>query len=248
MKSIWKHIIIATCALVVLVYWVAGVIMAHRLVPPPTCNDVTLRILDGAERQFVSGNELAGLLQRQHLYPMGQNMDMIVSQDIENAVRKHDMIRTCECHKTQNGRVIIAVTQRVPLIRVASVSGDTYLIDTDRKRMPLRAGMQTDALTVTGNIGERTAKHEAGDMTEWLKDDPYWNKYIARIEVDKNQQVRLIQRSGRANILLGDWSEYTTKLNKLRHWYQGSRGLDVDSLYQCMDVRFKKQVIGIKGI
>lgn len=247
MKNIWKHIIIATCALVVIAYLVTGVTVAHKIMPSPTCHDVTLRILDGNERQFVSGNELAKLLQKKNLYPMGRTMDEVTCQAIENTVRKHDMIRTCECHKTQSGKVIISVTQRVPLIRVHATTGETYLIDTDRKRMPLRPGMQTDALTVTGQIGERIAKKEASDLTEWLNDDPYWYQHIARIEVNSAHQVLLIQRDERADILLGDWDGYAKKLNKLRHWYQGSKGLNLDSTYQCMDVRFQRQVIGIKG-
>ena len=234
--------------LVVVAYLVAGVIMAHQLVPAPTCNDVTLRILDGAERQFVSGSELAGILKKKNLYPMGKAMDEVICQSIENIVREHDMIRTCECHKTQSGKVIISVTQRVPLIRVEPTAGKAYLIDTDRKRMPLRQGMQTNALTITGNIGERAAKKEASDLTEWLNEDPYWYQHIARIEVDNPHHVRLIQHNNRADILLGEWDGYTHKLNKLRRWYQGSQGMNLDSTYQCMDIRFRRQVIGIKGI
>lgn len=245
MKAIWKHIICSLCALIIIAYMVFGVIMGQRNTPVTVCPKLQIDILDMDERLYLTTDELIDQLWLANLHPVKKPLAAISTQAIENMTLRHPMVRTAECYKTCDGVVHIDLTQRVPLLRVVTQDGQ-YYIDTDRKKMPVRPSITTPVLIATGNVGPRMAANELSDFAEWLQESDYWHQRIGFVKVANPKSIQIIQRDSAATILLGEISNYQPKLNKLQKWYQHIQGVDIQT-YQQLDVRYKGQVIGIKG-
>lgn len=245
MKSVWKYTIAVVCAMMVIAYTAFGIYMGQKTVQVPVCQKLSICFTDSALRQYVEDEEIIDLLSSNHLYPVGQKMKHLSTQNMEDVVGQHSMIRTCECYTTPSGAIVLTLSQRVPLIRV--VTGDnTYFVDTDRRKMPVRESVRTSVLPVTGDVSQRKAVGELSDFAEWLQTNPYWQERIRQVNMVTPREAHLLQNEGQAAIILGEMNEYASKLDKLQRWYEGGKDMDL-SIYPEVDIRYQGQVIGKKG-
>jgi len=238
---------ILTASLILLTASVLG-IGTYLIIRQPdnrTCQKLDIRIADQKERQYTNEAEIAGMLLRQGLHPVGKALQDIDTQPIEDAVRQHEMVRTAECYKTQSGDVRIELTQRIPLLRVVTPT-ETYYIDTDRRQMPARANIDMDILTASGHVGLRMAQQELADFAVELQKAPYWKERITRIEVHEGKQIVLRQHDNEPRILLGSLENHQQKLRRLRTFIQQTDTNMGIPTYREFDLRYKEQVIGRK--
>lgn len=222
---------------------VVGVVVGRVCTPTRVCTGVEFLITDSAERQYVDAYELTRLLQQRDLFPAGQPLHRVSLQAIENAVAAHPMVRHCECYATPRGEIRIRLTQRIPLLRVATAA-EVYYIDTDHKRMPVRESIQTDVLIVSGMVGEQAARTAYADFAEWLQDNTYWRRTIRQVVVQTPQQIVLLQQGDHTErIVLGQMADYEKKLHKLRIYYERTaHAVDLPT-YKELDVRYRGQVV-----
>ena len=225
------------------VWW--GFSMAPMSEP---CVSLSYEIEDLDERAYVTERELDTMLRHADMYPVGRPIDRVSLQQIENAVRRHPMVRTAECYATPRRNIYVRLTQRVPLVRVQT-GAETYLIDTDRRQMQARASVKDSVLRVTGAVGPQTAARQMGDFAEWLQDNRYWQERIDHVHLRNPRMAVLYLKQPLANgqkpmVLLGTMNDYESKLAKLRVFMENGEMAIQDKQYSELDLRFRGQVIG----
>lgn len=245
MKRIIIRILLITAAVVVSVYLLGTFVWGVHQPNNSTVQELKITIEDADERQFIAEQDITALLQRKNLYPVGRVVDSVSTHAIEQAIRQHPMVRTAECYKLSSPIVRIRVTQRVPLLCVKTAA-ETYLVDTDRKRMVVPSNIDPMPIRVTGHVGERMAKEEIADFVCWLNRHAYWRERIAYIQVNSPKSVTLYQKGEEPRILLGELNDYVGKLRRLRTWYENADELPEMPKYYELDLRFRSQVIGRK--
>lgn len=223
------------------------VVLGNRLQPQSVCSAIEYDITDSDVRQYVSECELSELLQQHNAFPVGTALDKISLQQIEDIVLTHPMVRQAECYATPQSVVCVRVSQRVPLVRIITTN-ESYFIDTDRKRMPVRQSVNTPVLTATGCIGMQLGAGQIADFAEWLQKDAYWSERIKYIQVRDPNRIYIVQKDkDAATIVLGNMDDFVAKLHKLKLYYEnGGAMLCNDRHYSELDVRFRGQVIGRK--
>lgn len=223
-----------------------GVGMGRALQPDTVCTVLKYDISDSDKRLYLSENELSSMLRAQDIYPIGKPLSHISTQRIEDVVRSNPMVRTAECFTNPKGELCVSLTQRKPLLKVITAD-DSYIIDTDRRRMPIRNSITDPMLVVIGRVGERMALTDIADFAEWLYANAYWQQRIKYMEVRTPRYVRLLPIDPQAEIIvLGDLENYADKLRKLKIYYENSTQEVRDKQYKELDLRFKGQVIGRK--
>jgi cell division protein FtsQ len=139
------------------------------------------------------------------------------------------------------------LTQRVPVVRVQTAV-DTYLIDRDRKVMPIRSSVRDHVLVATGNVGVQIAGGQIADFAEWTADEPYWRERIHHLYVQTPKMIYLYLKDEKGmkeeRIVLGSLKEYEKKLKKLKTFYLNSPQEVKDKHYTELDLRYEGQVIG----
>lgn len=209
------------------------------------CTALEYIISDSEDRLYLSETELTALLQQEDIYPVGRKLNIVSLQRIENAIKRHPMVRTAECYLTPRQVVRIKLTQRVPVLHVQTAL-ENYFIDSDRKVMPARNAIRDKVLIVTGTVGVQTAAGVMTDFALWLDDEDYWQERIHHVELKSPQMVYVYYRdNGRIDkAVLGSMRHYDRKLRKFRTFLQ-NRSPDIqEKNYTEYDLRFKGQVIG----
>ena len=217
---------------------VAALIWGVRETPNTVkCESIRYTIEDLDERQYVTGRELNGLLEKEGQYPVGKALRNISLQGIERTIRAHDLVRTTECYLTPRREVRVRLTQRVPLLRVVTAS-DTYLIDENRQVMPAKAVVKDSVLVVRGAVGVQIASGALGDFAEWLQTS------VRYVYVQSPQLIYLYLRGGLPRVVLGNMQGYERKLAKLRMFLDEGTEAMAGKKYTELDVRFRGQVVG----
>ncbi len=229
---------------VVAVGYVAGVaVWSAERANTHVCQSVEITITDLAQRQYVTEAELVSLLMAKKLYPVGQTASAVAVQQIENTVASHPMVREAQCYVLPSGTVCLRLSQRIPVLRI--VTGDeSYFVDSERTKMPIREAVTTPVMVASGDIGERMACGELADLALWIADNKYWSEKIQSIRVTNPKTVYLVQRPDGTHIILGEVSGYRNKMRKLRTLYD--KGFDEIGwqTYREIDLRFNGQVVG----
>ena len=238
-----KNILIGLMAILVVGYIVGMGIWSSRRISQQPCPGLEITITDLDERQYVTVEELALMLQGKGLYPVKKPISSISTEAIERAVVAHPMVRDAECWTTQAGTVCVRLSQRIPVLLVVS-GNESYYVDIDRTRMPVQESVKTPVLLVEGNVGERMATHELADLAMWIYDNPYWQEKIASVYVVNPKMVYLIQKPDETHIILGEVSGFRRKLGKLRTLYDKGFEQIGWRTYKEIDLRYTGQVVG----
>lgn len=239
-----RTILLCITLAVVLAYLVVGVALPRHQQRARVCSGVEFRIRDHAHRQYVTAPELHSLLQQQGLDPTGQTIGTLSLDSIERAILRHPMIRTAQCYPLVSSAIVIAVTQRQPQLLVTTES-DTYYIDSDRRRMPVRPSITTPVRHVNGHVSERMAKHEIYDLVQFLNHSRFWRQRIGSVLIRSPRDIRLTQTDAPV-ILLGDIRDYDTKLSRLQQWYRCGADTIQHATYTELDLRFHSQIVARK--
>ncbi len=239
-----RSILFTVCAAIIATYVVAAMVWVSTQPNGQPCQHVCLQITDSAERQFVSSEELRNYINIAGLNPIGQTMEQISCQNIEQRLITHNMVRTAQCYKSPHNDIYIRITQRVPVLYVASNDG-CYYVDSDRKVMPVCSTIRVSVPTFEGAISQRAATHEYYDFAQWLTNNRYWGTRISKVQVKTPKDIVLIQQDPYARILLGTLDRYQEKMNKLRKLYiDGFEQMDEPHRkYTEYDLRYNGQVV-----
>ena len=205
------------------------------------CKELVCKIADEDERLYVSEQELFTLLKQHNAYPVGEYLHRINLQHMENIIRQHPMVRTAECYTAEDGTARIRVTQRVPLLKVVTAD-EAYYIDTDRRKMPLRASIHDTVLIAMGKVGFEMASTVLADFAEWVQEDDYWRARIEAIDVRLSKQVCIKQNGKQEDLMIGDLMGYAGKLEKAEVFYRRTASMEKPR-YRTLDLRYQGQVV-----
>lgn len=205
------------------------------------CKELVCKIVDKDERLYVSEQELFTLLKQHNAYPVGEYLHRINLQHMENIIRQHPMVRTAECYTAEDGTARIRVTQRVPLLKVVTAD-EAYYIDTDRRKMPLRASIHDTVPVAMGKVGFEMASTVLADFAEWVQEDDYWRARIEAIDVRLPKQVCIKQNGKQEDLMIGDLMGYAGKLEKAEVFYRRTASMEKPH-YRTLDLRYRGQVV-----
>ena len=206
------------------------------------CEELRIEISDLTKRHFTSNQQILSLLRQHELVPDGKQLNDVNTQQIEDCIKKIEVVKDAQCYERNDGVVVVELKQREPFLRV--ISTDNYYIDTERRAM--RASFQTAAFVpvVTGYVTPDMAANELYDFVEWIESNSYWRGEIQQININSKKQVELIQRHGKHTILLGKLDEdYKQRLHKLQVFYEKGVSKIGWEDYKEIDLQYAGQVI-----
>ncbi|MCQ2218537.1 MAG: cell division protein FtsQ/DivIB [Paludibacteraceae bacterium] len=209
------------------------------------CRAVSVEIQDSATLRFISKRDVARLLERENVNPVGSTMKDVKLDKLEAILKKQPRIKSAECFKTPGGQVGIVIMQREPVLRVMN-GGHGYYIDSDGFVMPVSNEFTAYVPIASGYISENMAKNELYDFAMFLRKHEFWNAQVEQIYVDSHNEIELVPRVGDQVILLGSLDNYEYKLEKLLSVYKNGFSRTGWNKYRKINLKFDNQVVCTK--
>lgn len=206
------------------------------------CKELVIDIADKNEIHLIDEKEVIGMIKYEDLYPIEKEMGEINTEAIENCIKKDRLIREVECFKSTDNKIKVLIHQRIPVLRIMSVHGN-YYIDKEGKAMPV-SNMYTARLPIaSGYIEKKYAENELFKFAVFLRGNPFWRAQIQQIDVRQNQDVILIPTVGDQQIVLGQLTDFETKMDNLLAFYRDGCNHFGWNKYKTINLRYDRQVI-----
>ena len=241
-----KRILLSAVLLIVIAYLAAAVTVFNRKPEGQVCKEVKLVIKDSVYAGFVTREEVVGLLNKKGIDPLGKTLDLISTEDVEQALDGHPLMRRAECYKTLSGSLCIEVHQRIPILRVMPDKGKGYYIDNQGALMPLDARCVPHVVVATGNVDKDFARRELYPFGAFLQKDSFWSAQVEQIHVLADRRVELVPRVGNHIIYMGTLEDFERKLERLYTFYAKGLSRVGWNKYARISVEFDNQIICTK--
>lgn len=200
----WKRTFLITFDLVIALYLVMALTSWNKPSREnEVCTQVLISIADANENGFLNSAEVKRLLEKGGLYPLSHRMTDINPRQIEQALKEMPFVKTAQCYATEDNHVCITVTQRTPIVRVKSITGEDYYIDDNGGIMP-NSQYTSDMIIVTGNVTRQYACNYVYILAQQLMADDLWRNQIEQINILPDRTVELIPRVGDHIVNIGE--------------------------------------------
>ena len=206
------------------------------------CQRVEIHIGDNLTDGFLTPTEVKHILTKHKLYPLGQQMSSVNTRAMEELLFANPFVQTAECFKTQNGQVVVSLTQRMPIIRVKNDAGKDFFIDETGSIMP-KGRYTTDLIVATGHISESYARKYLTEIGNVIVHDPFWQNQVEQLYVLPDGSLELVPRVGDHIVGLGAPENIEGKLDRLRKFYQYGLNQVGWNKYSYISVEFNNQII-----
>ncbi len=241
-----RRVLLSIVMLLVIAY--LGVALTAFNVKPAgqACSDIKLVIKDTVNAGFVTQNEVAELLKKKGIYPVGKELDLVHTKTIEQEIGKHPLVDRTECYKTPSGKICVEVSQRIPVLRVMSSNGGNYYIDNKGAIMPPNAKCTAHRAVVTGKVDEAFASKDLYKLGIFLQNNKFWDAQIEQINVLDGNRIELVPRVGNHIVYLGKIDNYEEKLARLKIFYEKGLNKVGWNKYSRISLEFGNQIICTK--
>ena len=241
-----KRILLTIVMLLLIAYLVAAVTVFNSKPAHQVCRDMELVIKDTLNAGFVTKNEVAAILQKKGIYPVGKKMDRIHTKTLEKELNKHPLINEAQCYKTPSGKLCVEVTQRIPILRVMSSNGQNYYLDNKGTIMPPEAKCVAHRVIVTGNVEKSFAMKDLYKFGVFLHNNKFWDALIEQIHVLPDRNIELVPRVGDHLVYLGKLDNFEDKLARLKEFYKKGLNQVGWNKYSRINLEFSNQIICTK--
>lgn len=199
----WKKTLLISADILLAAYLVLVFVSWHAPEKESAkCNRVFINIADENENGFLKSGDVKKLLENNKLFPLTQNIKDISTRDIEQQLRQMPFVNTAQCYATQQGYVYVTITQRTPVLRVKTATGDDYYIDDNGGVMP-NSQYTSDMIIATGNFNRQYAMQQLYFLAQTLMKSDLWSNQIEQINVLPDYTVELTPRVGDHIINIG---------------------------------------------
>ena len=233
------------------------------------CNSINVVIADSLRFGFVNRSDIMNSISDARNDILGKPISTVNCRDIENMVSANSTLEHVKVFATQNGRLNIEVTQRIPVMRVINRNNQGYYLDYDGNLFPLSKHFSARVLVVNGNIDvpfkvaatrniydkydsnlslRSRLIYDAHELARFIAEDRFWDAQIVQVYVNGEGEFELVPRVGAHIILLGSAEGYQAKLQKLKTLYTGGftgPGAGWNDFTQ-INLKYKDQIICTK--
>ena len=263
-KADWKKIFRISKRVLVVCGFLASVGFTEHRRNEMLCKEISILIDDSLGNSFVRKQDIEQLIADKFGKLDEKQLRSINISLLEKIIDGNPFVLKAQVFSTVDGKLVVEVTQRSPVVRVINSLNESFYIDECGVLMPMSDRFSAYVPIVNGNIFNRETEQRIRKITEkeisdtsfsptllekifmvglYVHNHPFWNAQIEQVYVNKDGELELIPRVGNQTILFGDEKNITEKFNKLYAFYKKGLSKTGWNQYKTINVTFKDQVV-----
>ncbi|RYY99486.1 MAG: hypothetical protein EOO11_04790 [Chitinophagaceae bacterium] len=228
-------------------------VAANRRDAGHAVREVRISIKGDGEQFFIDKADILQLLTGALGAPVkGRTLERLDLARLERSLEKGVWIRNAELWVDSRDVLHVQVTEREPVARVFTSTGNSFYIDSSGQRMPLLEKESARVLVVTNYpAGPRFSAKDSARMQDVksianvIAADPFWREQLAQLDLVQGG-YEAVPVVGNGIIRLGDATALDSKLARLQLFYKKVLAKTGFDRYAAIDVQFAGQVVGVR--
>lgn len=246
---------------VVLVFWISlsvGVltllVAAIETRNAKPCSDVEITIGGVKNALFVDQQDVRKMLTGVSGTMVGKPLKDFDLRRMEDTLESEPWISNAELFFDNNRVLQVKVTEKEPVARVFTVTGNSFYIDTALFRLPLNDKFTPRLPVFTGFPSDRKRwkgkdsllMSEVKNISMHLLGDPFWMAQIEQVDIDAKRNFQMVPKVGKHIVQFGNGQEIDKKFRKLYIFYRDVISKTGWSRYGEINVGYKGQVVATR--
>ena len=203
------------------------------------CSDIKVTVIDSLSNRFVTADEVKKMFLEAYPKIYGSTIGDMDFREMETDIEKHPAIQTCNIYSNAKGVINLKIKQYNPIVRVFSGSASFYL-DKSGHKIPASTKFNVRTMVVNGAIPTNT--DDLLNLASFIKNNQFWDAQIEQIHILRNNDYVLVPRVGEHLILIGNPTDFESKLRNLKAFYKQTSPKIWDE-YKVINLKYKDQIV-----
>ncbi len=225
----------------------AGILWARDKSHDELCTAVNVEVINGDSTSFVTPQGVLNDLKGQGIKLVGKRLSSIDASDIEEALRQSPYLESADVVKCQDGRVLIRVSQLVPVLRVFD-GEQSYYVNRAGKRMAATANYHSDVPIVQGHFTKKYPVTRLLPLIDYVERDSLLHSLVTMYQVlDTNNIIIVPEFSGHV-VNMGNASGFENKFAKLKLFYSEVMPKRGWNTFDTISVKWNHQIVATRRV
>ena len=243
MKRLIQNIIL----LILAVALTSGILWAHNKSLGEVCEKIDVEVINADSTSFVTPQGVLNDLKGQGIRVIGKRMGEIDASDIEKALRLSPYLENADCVKCQDGRLLIRVSQLVPVFRV--FDGDaSYYVNRAGKRMAANAYYHCDVPVVQGHFTRKYPATRLLPLIDYVEGDSLLRTLVTMYQVRDTNNIIIVPDVSGHVINIGNADGFDNKFAKLKLFYREVMPKKGWNTYDAISVKWNHQIVATRRV
>ncbi len=224
-----------------------GILWARNKSMGELCTAIDVEVVNADSTSFVTPQGVLNDLKGQGIKVVGKRMGEIDASDIEEALRQSPYLENADCVKCQDGRVLIRVSQLVPVLRV--FDGDnSYYVNRAGKHMAVTSFYHCDVPVVRGHFTRKYPATRLLSLIDYVEQDSLLHSLISMYQVRDTNNIILIPNMSGHVINIGSADGFDNKFAKLKQFYTQVMPKRGWNTYDTISVKWNHQIVATRRV
>lgn len=243
MKRLIQYSILAVLAVALTV----GIFWAREKSRGELCTSVDVEVVNADSTSFVTPQGVLTDLKGQGIKLVGKHMGDINASDIEEALKVSPYLENADIVKCQDGKVLIRVSQLVPVVRVFD-GEDSYYMNRAGKRMAATTYYHCDVPVVQGHFTHKYPATRLLPLIDYVENDSLLRSLVTMYQVrDTNNIIIVPELSGHV-VNIGNADGFENKFAKLKQFYTQVMPKRGWNTYDTISVKWNHQIVATRRV
>lgn len=243
MKRLIQYSILTVLAVALTV----GILWAREKSRGELCTSVDVEVVNADSTSFVTPQGVLTDLKGQGIKLVGKHMGDINASDIEEALKVSPYLENADIVKCQDGKVLIRVSQLVPVVRVFD-GEDSYYMNRAGKRMAATTYYHCDVPVVQGHFTRKYPATRLLPLIDYVENDSLLRSLVTMYQVrDTNNIIIVPELSGHV-VNIGNADGFENKFAKLKQFYTQVMPKRGWNTYDTISVKWNHQIVATRRV
>ena len=243
MKRLIQYSILTILAVALTV----GILWAREKSRGELCTSVDVEVVNADSTSFVTPQGVLTDLKGQGIKLVGKHMGDINASDIEEALKVSPYLENADIVKCQNGKVLIRVSQLVPVFRVFD-GEESYYMNRAGKRMAATTFYHCDVPVVQGHFTRKYPATRLLPLIDYVENDSLLHSLVTMYQVRDTNNIILVPEISGHVVNIGNADGFENKFAKLKLFYREVMPKRGWNTYDTISVKWNHQIVATRRV
>ncbi len=242
-----KRLIQNSILIVLAVALTTGILWARGKSRGELCQRIDVQVVNADSTSFVTPEGVLSDLKGQGIKVVGKHMGDINASDIEEALRLSPYLENADCVKCQDGRLLIRVSQLVPVFRVFD-GEESYYVNRAGKRMAANAYYHCDVPVVQGHFTRAYPPTRLLPLIDYVEGDSLLHSLVTMYCVRDTNNIIIVPGFSGHVVNIGNADGFDNKFAKLKLFYSEVLPKRGWNTYDTISVKWNHQIVATRRV
>jgi cell division protein FtsQ len=215
------------------------------------CKNYIITIKGAQNNRFIDEKDIEQLIKQATKGNItGEPVSSFRLHELELDLKHNTWIEKAELYFDNRDVLNITVTEKEPVARIFTTTGNSFYLDSAGHTMPLSDKLSARVPVFTGfqerkkmNNADSVLLNDIKGTANYIINNSFWMSQVAQIDITPERNFEMIPVVGNHLVKLGNGNEIEKKFNRLWIFYKQVLSKTGFDKYKVIDVQYKGQVV-----